>query len=225
MDERYRLPLLRGGRPARNVGRRDRRPWAIAGRSRHDGVVSETEIGGGLDGDLDGDGDGDVEATASGPVRPRVDKTMVFMLVLLGIGALLVVRGLLVGITGDERADLPVYIESVDPVPEAVQVPNQSSVFVDLIPGYTGVFVIDDIELETTNIDDLARVNVEPGQQIELPPVTIFEPGNATLTFTPGAAAPITEFVDGEHTVVVIYWRVEDGRQRARTFTWTFNVV
>jgi hypothetical protein len=45
------------------------------------------------------------------------------------------------------------------------------------------------------------------------------------LTFTPGVAAPITEFVDGEHTVEVVYWRVEDGRQRARSFTWTFNVV
>jgi hypothetical protein len=176
-------------------------------------VVSETEI------------DHDDAPAARLPLRARLDKTMVFMLVLLGVGVLLVVRGLLVGITGEERSDLPAYIESVDPVPEAVQVPNQSRVFVDLVPGYTGVFVIDDIEIETRNIDDLGRVDVEPGQQIELPPVTIFEPGNATLTFTPGAAAPITEFVDGEHTVEVVYWRVEDGRQRARSFTWTFNVV
>jgi hypothetical protein len=176
-------------------------------------VVSETEI------------DRDDAPAARLPLRARLDKTMVFMLVLLGVGVLLVVRGLLVGITGEERSDLPAYIESVDPVPEAVQVPNQSRVFVDLVPGYTGVFVIDDIEIETRNIVDLGRVDVEPGEQIELPPVTIFEPGNATLTFTPGAAAPITEFVDGEHTVELVYWRVEDGRQRARSFTWTFNVV
>jgi hypothetical protein len=187
--------------------------WRITGRSRHDVVVSETEI------------DHDDAPAARLPLRARLDKPMVLMLLLLGVGALLVVRGLLVGITGEERSDLPVSIESVDPVPEAVQVPNQTSVFVDLVTGYTGVFVIDDIEIETMNIDDLGRVDVEPGEQIELPPITIFEPGNATLTFTPGAAAPIAEFVDGEHTVELVYWRVEDGRQRARSFTWTFNVV
>jgi hypothetical protein len=187
--------------------------WRITGRSRHDVVVSETEI------------DHDDAPAARLPLRARLDKPMVLVLLLLGVGALLVVRGLLVGITGEERSDLPVSIESVDPVPEAVQVPNQTSVFVDLVTGYTGVFVIDDIEIETMNIDDLGRVDVEPGEQIELPPITIFEPGNATLTFTPGAAAPIAEFVDGEHTVELVYWRVEDGRQRARSFTWTFNVV
>lgn len=153
------------------------------------------------------------------------DKTMIAMLALLLIGSLLVARGLLVGITGDERADLPPLIESVEPVPEAVQVLNQSNVFVDLASGYTGVLIIDGIEIETRNIDELSNDSVEPGQQIELPPVTRYEPGNATLTFTPSSIAPISQFVDGEHQVQVLYWRVEDGRQFARSFSWTFNVV
>jgi hypothetical protein len=138
-----------------DVPARECRRWPITGRSRHDVVVSETEI------------DHDDAPAAKTPLRARLDKTMVFMLVLLGVGAVLVVRGLLVGITGEERSDLPVYVESVDPVPEAVQVPNQSGVFVDLVSGYTGVLIIDDIEIETRNIDDLGRVDVEPGEQIE----------------------------------------------------------
>lgn len=174
-------------------------------------------------------GDAEIEAEFEGdavvPVRQRLDRTMVLVLLILLVGAILVTRGLLVGITGDERANLPEYLESVNPVPEAVQVPNQSSVFVDLLPGYTGVLVIDDIEIETVNIEDLREVDVDPGEQVSLPPVTIFEPGNATLTFTPGATAPITEFVDGVHSVEVVYWRVEDGRQFARSFDWTFTVV
>ncbi len=153
------------------------------------------------------------------------DRATVVMILLLLVGSLLVARGLLVGITGDDRAKLPTFIESVEPVPEAVQVLNQSNVFVDLAGGYTGVFVIDGIEIETRNIDELSSDAVEPGQQIELPPVTRYEPGNATLTFTPTASAPITQFVDGEHTAEVIYWRIEDGRQFARSFSWTFTVV
>ncbi len=147
------------------------------------------------------------------------------MLLVLGVGIFLVVRGLLVGITGDDRADLPSFVESVDPVPEAVQVPNQTNVFVDLASGFTGVLIIDGVELETVNVDELGQTDIEPGQQVELPPVTRFEPGNNTLTFTPNESAAITEFADGQHTAEVVYWRVEDGRQFARSFSWTFNVV
>lgn len=153
------------------------------------------------------------------------DKMTIGMLALLLVGSILLARGVLVGITGDEREDLPTFIESVEPVPEAVQVLNQSNVFVDLETGYTGVLIIDGIELATQNIDELSTDALEPGQQVELPPVTRYEPGNATLTFTPSSSAPITQFVDGEHTVEVVYWRIEDGRQFARSFSWTFNVV
>jgi hypothetical protein len=171
----------------------------------------------------------DDDAPVQPPALPErhwwQDRTMVGMLALLLIGSLLVARGLLVGITGDERADLPTFIESVEPVPEAVQVLNQSNVFVDLATGYTGVLVIDGVEIATQNIDELSNDAVEPGQQIELPPVTRYEPGNATLTFTPSSTAPITQFVDGEHTVEVIYWLIEDGRRFARSFSWSFTVV
>jgi hypothetical protein len=188
-------------------------------------VVSETDTSEIID-------DADVSApTEPGEPTPglrswrRPDRTTTLMILLLLVGSLLVARGLLVGITGDDRADLPTFIESVDPVPEAVQVPNQSNVFVDLADGYTGVLVIDDIEIGTVNIDELGNTDVEPGQQVELPPVTRYEPGNATLTFTPSSTAPISQFVDGDHKVEVIYWRVEDGRRFARSYTWTFTVV
>lgn len=175
--------------------------------SRHDGRVT-TE-----------------ETTETRPWWRRLDRTTVLMLVVLAVGSLLVVRGLLVGITGDDRADLPEFIESVQPVPEAVQVLNQANVFVDLAEGYTGVLIIDGTEIPTVSLDELVDVSVEPGQQVEVPPVARYEPGNATLTFTPSQNAPISEFVDGEHTVEVVYWRIDEGRRFARSYTWTFNVV
>ncbi len=195
-------------------------------RSRHDGAVSETDTTEVTDRVDDQADDGAETESTDTPVRRRwPDRTTVIMILLLLVGSLFVARGLLVGITGDDRANLPRFIESVEPVPEAVQVLNQSNVFVDLATGYTGVFVIDGVEIETRNIDELSNDAVEPGQQVELPPVTRYEPGNATLTFTPSSTAPITQFVDGDHTVELIYWRIEDGRQFARSFSWTFTVV
>ena len=165
-----------------------------------------------------------VPSTRATP-RRRIEKAEILLMIALAIGLALVVRGLLVSSTGDARSKLPTTIERINPVPDAVQALSQTDVFADLAVGYTGVFVIDGVEIETVDIDDLRTVTVERGQQIDLPPVTIYEPGNATMTFTPSAGAPITSFDSGLHRVELVYWRVEDGRARARSYSWTFNVV
>lgn len=143
----------------------------------------------------------------------------------LAIAACLVAIGIAVAgsITGRDALNLPEVIEQIDPLPAAVRVPAQTSVFVDLQTGYEGVLVIDGLELETVNIDSLKDPN-KPGQQVTLPPTTIYEPGNATLTFNPSDEATISKFSQGEHRVQVVYWKVLEGRGSARTFTWTFNV-
>ena len=156
----------------------------------------------------------------------RIDKGLLLASLVVALGAVLMIRGLAIGITGDDRVPLPELIEEVDPVPEAVQVPNQTRVFVDLATGYTGVFVIDDIEIDTVDVQSIAgQQSLDPGEQISLPPSTIFEGGNSTLTFVPNDNAPITEFLTGQHRVQVIYWPIEIGRQSAKSFSWTFNVV
>ena len=165
-------------------------------------------------------------ATPAQRPRRRIDKTLLLISFLIALGLALVVRGLAVSITGDDRADLPDTIESVEPVPAAEQVLSQTRVFVDLENGYTGVLVVDDVELPTVSIDDLAeQFTAEPGQQIDLPATTIYEPGNATLTFTPSDQALVRKFETGAHRVQVIYWKVIEGRQRPRSYTWTFTAV
>jgi len=126
-------------------------------------------------------------------------------------------------ITGSEGDKLPAAIEKIDPVRSATQMPAQTQVIVDLQTGFTGVLVIDGLELETVNLDEL-RGQAKPGQQIELPPTTVYEPGNATLTFDPSQGSSIPEFTQGQHVVEVIYWKVTEGRAHARSFTWSFNV-
>jgi hypothetical protein len=143
----------------------------------------------------------------------------------LAIAGCLVAIGIAVSgsVTGRDSLNLPAVIEQIDPLPAAVRVPAQTSVFVDLEVGYEGVLVIDGLELETVNLDSLKDPN-KPGQQITLPPTTVYEPGNATLTFNPSDDASITGFTQGEHRVKVIYWKILEGRGSARSYTWTFNV-
>ena len=66
--------------------------------------------------------------------------------------------------------------------------------------------------------------NATPGKQVTLPPTTIYEPGNATLTFDPSENAAITDFSQGVHVVTLLYWPLLEGRGSARSFAWTFEV-
>ncbi len=153
--------------------------------------------------------------------RPQLTLTLVSLAIaacVVGIGV-----GLSIAVTGDERQALPATIEAISPARGATQVPAQTQVFVDLLPGYEGVLIIDGLEFETVNLDQV-RGDAPPGQQIVLPPTVIFEPGNATLTFDPSPASSIEEFSQGEHLVQVVYWKTIDGRGRARSFTWSFTV-
>lgn len=126
-------------------------------------------------------------------------------------------------VTGDEGASLPDQVESIEPVAGATQTPAQTSVIVDLAAGYEGVLIIDGLELETVNLGDL-RDAVTPGQQVTLPPTTVYEPGNATLRFDPSPDSTITTFTQGQHVVQVIYWKTVEGRANARTYSWSFTV-
>jgi hypothetical protein len=165
--------------------------------------------------------------TASPAVRRRrrIDRGLLLASAGIAVGLVLVGLGVLVSVTGDEATNLPDEIEGIAPVPDAVQVLSQSSVFVDLNNTYTGVLVIDGVELETVDLSDIGSVSVEPGQQVDIPPATVYEPGNATLTYTPSEGAAIETFETGLHRVQVIYWPLEEDRSRARLYTWTFNVV
>ena len=172
------------------------------------------------------DGDGDTgEMTAADRPRRRIDRGLLIVSAVIGLGLLLVARGLLIGVTGDARVELPATIESVVPVPDAEQALAQTNIFVDLAPGYTGVLVIDGLEIDTVDLSSLQDGGTDPGEQISVPPVTVFEPGNSTLTFTPSSSGPIERFESGMHQVTVVHWPIAEGRERARSFTWRFNVI
>ncbi len=153
----------------------------------------------------------------------RPDPTLFIASAIIAVCVVAMGYALDLAVTGDEGTKLPAAVEKIEPVRAATQVPAQTEVFVDLLPGYTGVLVIDGLELETVNLDEL-RSQTKPGQQIDVPPTTVYEPGNATLTFNPAEGSAISSFTQGEHVVEVIYWKVTEGRAQAHTFSWTFTV-
>ena len=155
----------------------------------------------------------------------HLDRKLLLASLAIAVGVVLIFVALAQAVTGDEATQLPPAIESITPAPDAVQVLQQTQVVVDLAEGHEGELTVDGVPLTTVRLDELAAVDVEPGEQVDVPPGAVFEPGNATLTFTPGEGAPIEDFDPGAHTVSVVYWRTVDGRETARTYSWTFEVI
>ena len=162
-----------------------------------------------------------VENVQVSRLNPKI--TRVIASLAIAVGFVAIALGLSSAVTGREAAGLPDQIESVQPGRSATQVLSQDKVVVDLVDGYTGELVINNIQLPTFSLDQLPPA--QPGQQQTLPKATIFEPGNNTLTYTPSSGAPIEKFATGVNTVTVRYWKIVDGPNYAKSFTWQFDVV
>ncbi|HEU4841197.1 MAG TPA: hypothetical protein VFT09_07130 [Ilumatobacteraceae bacterium] len=170
-----------------------------------------------------------VAPDAAAPVRRgwwrRLDKKLLAASLVIAVGVVLIAIALGRSVTGDEAAHLPDAVEEITPAYEAIQVPQQITVIADLQGGYFGYLVVDGVELPTVRLDEVGSQDVEPGEQVVFPPGARFEPGNATLTFTPGANQPIDAFDAGSHTVRVVYWKEIEGPDSARSYSWMFTVV
>jgi len=102
---------------------------------------------------------------------------------------------------------------------------SQTEISVDLQDGYEAVLVLDDIEIPTSRLEDVAGGLPEPGQQIDLPPTAIYDQGNSLIRFEPRDGAVIESYSVGRHQVTVIFWKIEDGRNTARSYSWSFEVL
>ncbi|MFM8852041.1 MAG: hypothetical protein ACKOGL_02425, partial [Acidimicrobiaceae bacterium] len=102
---------------------------------------------------------------------------------------------------------------------------RQSQIIVDFIEGYEAVMFIDGMELPTTRLDELTSSGQQaaPGAQVELPPTAVLDPVKFIISFQPQVGSLIAEFAQGEHEGKVLYWRIGDGREKARAYTWKFD--
>lgn len=159
------------------------------------------------------------------PVKRPIDKQLLLVSAGVAIGLILIVMGLQSATTGRDAQNIPAAIEEMSPGP-GDQVVQQAQISVDFIEGYEASLIIDGITIETTRLDELSaegNAQLEPGAQLEIPPTAIFDPGNYIISFTPQEGAPIEVFSQGNHTAQVIYWKMVDGREKAKSFTWEFE--
>jgi hypothetical protein len=112
----------------------------------------------------------------------------------------------------DDGNDDPVLRSGGEDVVEALiprrdaQVPQQSSVGIDLAIGWEGTLVIDGVEI--------------PADQLEITPEL------GLIQYTPGDGKAVEELRPGQNCVSAVIWRSQDGRGVAdRTIPWCFEVV
>ena len=142
----------------------------------------------------------------------------------IALGLVMMVIGLNTGLTGRDASGLPDAIENISPGNNE-RVLRQSEVIVDFTEGYQATLYIDDIELPTTRLDELSDngATPQPGAQVVIPPTAIYDPGNYTISFLPQKGAPIETLTQGTHTATVLYWKLTDGPEKSRSFTWEFK--
>ena len=157
-------------------------------------------------------------------MKRRIDKQKLLMSIGISLGLVLVIVGAQSATTGREAQNIPETIERMSPGP-GDQVLQQSQILVDFVDGYEASLTIDGIEIPTTRLDQLTSEGnaLSPGSQLNIPPTAIYDPGNYTISFLPQEGAPIETFGQGMHSVIVRYWKVVDGPEKARTFSWEFE--
>jgi hypothetical protein len=127
--------------------------------------------------------------------------------VLLSLGGLLAVNLLIVALVIGGQTEtgppLPAEIEAITPARGSRILP-QEDVGADLKDNYTGVILIDDVELP---LDQLKVV-----------------PGLGQVSFRPGPLQDIKAFAPGYHRATIEYWPQDKAREEAsRSYTWQFK--
>jgi hypothetical protein len=146
--------------------------------------------------------------------------------VLIGVFLAIIVVGFRSAVTGDESMRLPEAILTIEPG-DGHRVLRQTRIFVDFAPGYRGVLFVNGVEIPVVRIDELTAADgtaPQPGEQVVLPPVAIYDPGNASLVFQPQRGAVVESLRQGPHDVTVLYWRVTESKDQSQQYSWSFQV-
>ena len=155
--------------------------------------------------------------------RPRrpLNRTTLLISAGFALGLVLIIYGFAAATTGRNAQGFPAEVEVVSPAP-GDSVLRQTEIVADLAPGYTGELVIDSETLPVVEVT--GTLDAEPGQDVTIPLTTRFDPGSNVLRYLPQDGASITLLEQGPHEVRVVYWRIDEGREGALSYTWQFDV-
>ena len=152
---------------------------------------------------------------------PRIDFRRLGIAAIFAAALALIVYGFASAQTGDQAVEVTdPAIERVLPMPGAL-VLRQSQVGADLASGYRGVLIIDGQEIPTTDAQAPGGPsNADPNTNID----AVFDLSQNTILFVPRQGATIEQFAPGDHQITVVYWKLDETRDDAKTFTWNFKV-
>ena len=91
--------------------------------------------------------------------------------------------------------------------PRNSEILRQDVTGVDLRPGWTGVLIVNGVEIPE---DQLDLDNLESLGQV---------------LFTPGEDKAVEQYEAGENCVTAVVWRVDESRADSRNVDWCFNVT
>jgi hypothetical protein len=132
----------------------------------------------------------------------------------------LIVYGFASAQTGDQAVEITdPAIERVLPPPGAL-VLRQSQIGADLAAGYRGVLIIDGQEIPTQDAQAPGVANNDVAVNYD----AVFDLAQNTVLFLPRQGATIEQFAPGDHQATVVYWKIDETRDQAKTFSWTFKV-
>jgi hypothetical protein len=143
----------------------------------------------------------------------------------IALGLVLIIMGFGAATTGRESLGYPDAITSVSPAPNDRQVLATTEISVDLEDGYRARLTLDGIDIPTNDLEDVAGRVPEPGQQVDIPPTAIYDQGNSLIRFQPADGAVIERYETGIHDVTVTFWKIVDGEESARSYSWRFEVL
>lgn len=136
---------------------------------------------------------------------PAAPRRLRLQTVLLAVAAVVAVNLLVAAVViggREEGPELPSNIESVIPTPGA-GILAQDEVGADLVDTFTGVLLIDEVEVP----EDQLTITKPLGQ----------------VSFRPGEGKDIVRFEEGLHSATIVYWSQDSSRGDARSFTWQFR--
>jgi hypothetical protein len=132
------------------------------------------------------------------------DRSTLLLLALGFIAVNLIIAAVYLGGRGDEGQAAPIAIERVIPLPGTL-IAAQEEIGADLDDTYTGVLLVDDVELPL----DQLRIVDALGQ----------------VFYRPGEGKDLERLTEGNHSATVVFWPQEKTREEAaRSYTWQFKV-
>jgi hypothetical protein len=152
--------------------------------------------------------------------RRLFDARRLGLSLVIAVALALIIYGFASAETGDDDPGITdPAIERVLPMPGAL-VLRQSQIGADLATGYRGVLIIDGQEIPTQDAQAPGSANNDVAVNYD----AVFDLAQNTVLFLPREGATIEEFAPGDHQATVVYWKIDEGREQSKSYTWKFKV-